>query len=80
MSTNRPTPAPEPHWCRDHSGLLERVRSLENRATSASQERKSIVNEITGLRVAMAKWFGGLAVLVVVVQIGAAVAVKIFGG
>lgn len=77
MNASRGTPAPATWECRSHSGLMERVRDLEERAGKASEERRDIVKQITDIRVSIAKWMGGLAVALVIVQIATAVILKV---
>ncbi len=80
MSAPRPTPSPPPRvvgTCHSHAGFYERIRDLEGRATAAAAERRDIVREVTGLRVSIARWMGGLAVLVVVVQVATAILLKV---
>jgi len=72
-----PSPPPPPSLCPEHSGIHQRIRDLEGRATAASEERRDIVKEVTGLRVSIARWMGGLAVLVVVVQVATAILLKV---
>ena len=60
---------PDAHVCPSHSGLHHRIKDLEGRAHAAAQERKSMNKEIVALRLLLAKYAGGLAVLLAVVQV-----------
>lgn len=74
---SRPTPSPPPGVCLHHGGFYERIRDLEEKASAAVDERRDIVRQVTDIKVSLAKWMGGLAVLLVVVNIATAVLLKV---
>ena len=84
MASDRSTPSPPPGTCAHHSGLVERVRDLEGRATSAGGERREMRKEIVDLRLAhaqtTARWSAVIIAVQAVIAIGVAVAVKILVG
>lgn len=77
MPTERGTPLPASWECRSHSGVLERLRDLEGRADKAAIERGEIVKQLTDIRISIARWMGGLAVALIIVQIATAVLLKV---